>query len=317
MQKRNLGKTNLQIAPLVFGGNVLGWTIDQKQSLTVLDAFTDHGFNFIDTADVYSAWVPGNKGGESETIIGNWMHERKNRDKVLVATKVGMQLSADKKGLKKDYIIKSVEDSLLKLKTDYIDLYQAHKDDETTALEESLAAFDSLIQSGKVRAIGASNYEATRLTEALKTSAAKNLSSYMTLQPEYNLYDRQHFESGLEKVCTDSGLGVITYYSLASGFLSGKYRNDSDIGKSPRGEGIKKRYLNDRGLKILSALDNVASEVDATPAQVSLAWLLHRPSITAPIVSATSVEQLKDITKSVTIELNPDQLRLLDKASAY
>lgn len=317
MQKRNLGKTNLQIAPLVFGGNVFGWTIEQKKSFSVLDAFTDHGFNFIDTADVYSAWVPGNKGGESEIIIGNWMQERKNRDKVLVATKVGMQLAPDKKGLKKDYIIKSCEDSLLKLKTDYIDLYQAHKDDDSTPLEESLAAFDSLIQSGKVRAIGASNYEAPRLAEALRTSASKNLASYMTLQPEYNLYDRQHFESGLEKVCAENNLGVITYYSLASGFLSGKYRNESDISKSPRGEGIKKRYLNDRGLRILSALDNVASEVGASAAQISLAWLLHRPSVTAPIVSATSVEQLQDIAKSVTIKLNPDHLGLLDKASAY
>lgn len=316
MQKRKLGK-NLDIAPIVFGGNVFGWTIDQSRSFELLDAFVSAGFNCIDTADVYSRWAPGNKGGESETIIGNWFKVRGNRGNIVLATKVGHEMAPDKKGLKKDYILRSVEDSLHRLQTDYIDLYQAHRDDQTTPLEESLAAFDQLIRQGKVREIGASNYEADRLAKSLKASQDSNISAYQTLQPNYNLYDRQHFESALEKVCLDNHIGVIPYYSLASGFLSGKYRSEADISKSPRGQGIKTKYLNDRGFKILKALDEVAMETHSSPTQVSLAWLLHRPAITAPIVSATSVAQLQDLIKAPDIKLSGAQIQKLNDASAY
>lgn len=316
MTKRKLGK-HLEIAPIVFGGNVFGWTIDESRSFEILDAFIGAGFNCIDTADVYSKWAPGNKGGESETIIGNWLKARGNRSQIVIATKVGHEMAPDKKGLKKDYILRSVEDSLRRLQTDYIDLYQAHKDDATTPLEESLATFDSLIKQGKVRAIGASNYEADRLSSALKASGDKHIASYETLQPNYNLYDRKHFESALEKVCLDNQIGVIPYYSLASGFLSGKYRSEADVNKSPRGQGIKTKYLNDRGYRILAALDDVAKQTNSTPTQVSLAWLLHRPAITAPIVSATSVQQLQDLIKAPEIKLTKEHIQKLNDASAY
>lgn len=316
MKMRQLA-SNIRIAPIIFGGNVFGWTINQERSFQVLDAFVGAGFNCIDTADMYSTWVPGNKGGESETIIGKWLKARDNRSQVIIATKVGHEMAPDKKGLKKDYIMRAAEDSLRRLQTDYIDLYQAHRDDAATPLEESLSAFDSLIKQGKVRAIGASNYEADRLSAALKTSKDHGLNAYQTLQPNYNLYDRQHFESGLEKVCLDHKIAVIPYYSLASGFLSGKYRSEADVSKSPRGGGIKQKYLNERGYRILAALDDVAAATQSTPTQVALAWLLQRPAITAPIVSATNVTQLEDLIKAPEIQLSDDHVRKLDTASAY
>lgn len=316
MKTRKLGVDEIQIAPLVFGGNVLGWTLDEKKSFEVLDAFVGAGFNCIDTADVYSNWIPGNQGGESETIIGKWMASRKNRDRVVLASKVGMEFQG-KKGLKGETIKNAIEGSLTRLQTDFIDLYQAHQDDLQTPLDETLAAFEKIQTSGKAKLIGASNYKAERLKEALTVSKTQQWAGYKTLQPLYNLFDRSGFESGLEAVCLENQLSVITYYSLASGFLSGKYRSEKDLSKSPRGEGIKKQYLNDRGLKILKSVDEVAEELRATPAQVSLAWLLHRPSVTAPIVSATSVEQLEDIAKAVELNLSPALLKKLNEASSW
>ncbi|KAA3437983.1 aldo/keto reductase [Rufibacter hautae] len=316
MEKRTLGKSGLEVAPLAFGGNVFGWTIDEKTSFQLLDAFTDAGFNLIDTADGYSVWVPGNTGGESETIIGNWLKSRGNRDKVVIATKVGWEIAPDKKGLTRDYIFERVEESLRRLQTDYIDLYQSHVDDASTPFEETLEAYDRLIKAGKVRAIGASNIKADRLKAALETSKQHNLPIYQSLQPEYNLYSRQEFEADLEPLCLQEGIGVISYYALASGFLTGKYRSEDDLNKSPRGGGVK-RFLNERGFSILSALDEIAARHNANPAQVSLAWLMARPSITAPIASATSLEQLHDLTKAAQITLSQEDISLLDKASAY
>lgn len=315
MKKRALGSTGLEIAPLVLGGNVFGWTIDQARSFEVLDAFVDAGLNGIDTADAYSVWVPGNQGGESEAIIGNWIKERGQRDKVVIATKVGWEVSPEKKGLRRDYIIRSAEESLRRLQTDYIDLYQSHKDDPSTPLEETLEAYDRLLQDGKIRAIGASNYSADRLREALTVSQQHNLPIYKTMQPEYNLYDRAGYEQELEPLCLEQGLGVISYFSLASGFLTGKYRSEEDLNKSQRGGGIK-QYLNERGFRILQALDEVAEQYQATPAQISLAWLMARPSVTAPISSATSVEQLQDLVKATQLELDQAALDKLTQASA-
>ncbi len=315
MEKRQLGRSGLQIAPLVFGGNVFGWTVDEKTSFAVLDAFVAAGFNAIDTADVYSKWAPGTKGGESETIIGNWLKRRGSRDKVVIATKVGMDMGAGRKGLSKAYIQKAVEDSLRRLQTDYIDLYQAHADDAETPLEETLGAFARLVEQGKVRAIGASNYTAPRLKEALETSNRLGYPRYESLQPLYNLYDRSSFEGELERLCIEEKLGVIPYYALASGFLTGKYRSEADLGKSKRGAGIKK-YLNPRGFRILKVLDEVAARYRATPAQIALAWLMARPSVTAPIASATSVAQLHELTKAVQLRLDRDAITLLDQASA-
>ncbi|WP_210489104.1 aldo/keto reductase [Rufibacter aurantiacus] len=316
MKKRTLGKSGLEVAPLAFGGNVFGWTIDEKTSFQLLDAFTDSGFNLLDTADGYSVWVPGNTGGESETIIGNWLKSRGNRDKVVIATKVGWEIAPDKKGLKKEYIFERVEESLRRLQTDYIDLYQSHVDDASTPFEETLEAYDRLIKTGKIRAIGASNIKADRLKAALETSKQHNLPIYQSLQPEYNLYSRQEFEAELEPLVLQEEIGVICYYALASGFLTGKYRSEDDLNKSPRGGGVK-RFLNDRGFSILSALDEVAARHNANPAQVSLAWLMARPSITAPIASATSLEQLHDLTRAAQITLSQEDIALLDKASAY
>ncbi|WP_141733268.1 aldo/keto reductase [Oligoflexus tunisiensis] len=315
MKPRALGRTDLQIAPIVFGGNVFGWTIDEARSFEILDAFVAEGFNCIDTADVYSSWVPGNQGGESESILGRWMKARGNRRSIVLATKVGSPMGPDRKGLKKAYIMEAVEASLKRLQTDYIDLYQAHQDDRETPLDETLAAFDALIQQGKVRVIGASNYEVDRLAESLKISKSRGLHRYETLQPEYNLYDRAHYESGLETLCREEGLAVIPYFSLASGFLSGKYRSAADVNKSPRGQGIRNKYLNERGLRILQALDEVAAETRSTPTQVSLAWLLHRPGITAPIVSATTREQLRDLVQAPRLELSPEAISRLTRAS--
>jgi len=317
MEKRNLGTSGLAVYPLCFGGNVFGWTIDQAQSFSLLDAFTDAGFNFLDTADVYSVWKPGNAGGESEKIIGEWLKQSGKRDKVVIATKVGMALSPEKKGLAGKYIMQAVEDSLSRLQTDYIDLYQSHTDDETVPLEETLGAYQKLIEQGKVRAIGASNYSGTRLAEAIKTAKAHNLPVYQSLQPEYNLYDRQKFETELAPVCLKEGIGVISYYSLARGFLSGKYRTEHDLGKSTRGESVKNNYFNERGFRILNALDAVAAQASATQAQVALAWLMTRPGITAPIASATNLEQLDDMIKSAHLQLSEDALDKLEQASAF
>ncbi|MTD26426.1 aldo/keto reductase [Erwinia sorbitola] len=317
LEHRQLGRSGLQVPVLTFGGNVFGWTIDEKTSFSLLDALLEKGLYFIDTADVYSRWAPGNAGGESEVIIGNWLKKSGKRDKIVLATKVGMDLGDGKTGLAPKYIRQAIEASLTRLQTDYIDLYQAHRDDSDTPLQETLAAFDALIKEGKVRAIGASNYSDDRLREALKVSADNGLARYETLQPEYNLYDRESYESGLEQVAEEHGLGVINYYSLASGFLSGKYRSKADAAKSARGQGVVDKYLNDRGLKIINALVQVAETHHASPAQVALAWQIARPSITAPIVSATSLDQVDELAKAAVLKLKEEDLRLLSEVSSY
>ena len=317
MKKRKLGNSGLEVAPLAFGGNVFGWTANEQTSFQLLDAFVAAGFNLIDTADIYSRFAPGNRGGESETIIGKWLKQGGRRDKVIIATKVGLEMGPDKKGLSKAYILGAAEDSLRRLQTDYIDLYQSHKDDPDTPLEETIEAYAQLMKEGKVRAIGASNYSAERLSEALAVSKAHGLPRYETLQPEYNLYDRAEYEEKLEAVCVENGLGVITYFSLASGFLTGKYRSAVDLSKSPRGERMVKKYLNERGFRILDALDEVAKGVTATPAQVALAWLIARPSVTAPIASATSLDQLNDLISATKLELDEAAIELLNRASAW
>ena len=314
MEKRKLGNSGLEVAPLALGGNVFGWTVDEAASFRILDAFTAAGFNLIDTADVYSIWVPGHGGGESETIIGKWLERSGNREKVVIATKVGKEMGTNRKGLGKSYILRAVEESLRRLKTDYIDLYQAHADDPETPLEETMDAFSELVSQGKVRAVGASNYGGERLLHALQAAGRLGYSSYQSLQPHYNLCERAEYETTLEPVCLEKGLGVITYYSLASGFLTGKYRSQSDLSKSARG-GAAGKYLNERGYRILDALDRVAGDYRSTPAAVSLAWLMARPSVTAPIASATSPEQLKDLTAAVELKLDRASMELLNEAS--
>jgi aryl-alcohol dehydrogenase-like predicted oxidoreductase len=316
MQKRELGKSSIKVIPFCFGGNVFGWTADEQTSFDLLDAYVDSGLDFIDTADVYSAWVPGNKGGESETIIGKWLKKSGKRDQVIIATKVGKPMGPDKKGLSRAYITSAVEDSLKRLQTDYIDLYQSHDDDKNTPLLETMEIFTDLIKQGKVRTIGASNYNADRFKEALEVSKKNGLETYLTLQPEYNLYDREGYEKELEPICQKNNIGVITYYSLASGFLTGKYRSQDDISKSQRGGGVKK-YLNDRGFKILDALDKVAKEYHSTPAGVAIAWVIARPGITAPIASATSVKQLHETTKALELKLDKHAIDMLTEASKY
>ncbi len=316
MEKRQLGNTDLYVYPITFGGNVFGWTIDEKKSFEILDAFTGAGFNFIDTADVYSRWAQGNTGGESETIIGNWLNKNKNRDKVIIATKVGSDMGNGKKGLKKNYILQAAEDSLKRLKTDYIDLYQTHFDDESTPIEETLEAYQQLIKEGKVRHIGASNLSAERLKDSLHIAQENGLPLYETFQPHYNLYEREAFENGLEPLCLGNSLGVLNYYSLASGFLTGKYRSREDLGKSQRGGGVEK-YLDDRGFKILAALDEVAKNLNTTQATVALAWLIHRPSVTAPIVSATSLNQLESIIAAPELDITAHEIELLTQESAW
>ena len=316
MQFRSLGRSGLKVAPFAFGGNVFGWTADEKTSFELLDRFVERGFNLVDTADVYSRWVPGHGGGESEAIIGRWLKKGAGRrDKIVLATKVGIEMGPDQKGLSAGRIKEAVDASLARLQTERIDLYQAHRDDESVPLEETLEAFDQLIRAGKVRAIGASNYTAPRLAEALKVSAAHGLARFETLQPEYNMVERKGFEDQLAPLCRQQEIGVINYYSLASGFLSGKYRSEADLSKSTRG-GKVKAYLNPRGEAILSALDAAASEYQATPAAIALAWLIAQPVITAPIASATSVEQLDQLLKAPEIELDGATIMALNQASA-
>jgi aryl-alcohol dehydrogenase-like predicted oxidoreductase len=315
MEKRKLGKSGLEIAPLALGGNVFGWTADEQMSFKIMDAFAAAGFNFIDTADVYSIWVPGHQGGESESVIGKWLKQRGKRSDILIATKAGFPMGPDKKGLSKTYIIRAVEDSLKRLQTDYIDLYQSHTDDPDTPQEETMETYTGLIKEGKVRAIGASNFSAARLAGALQISEQHGFAAYQTLQPQYNLYDRAEFETDLAPLCRETGLGMISYYSLASGFLTGKYRSEKDLTKSPRGRTVQ-AYLNDRGYRILQALDQVSGQYGVTPARVSLAWLLSRPGLTAPIASATSLEQLSELTGAATLDLDRDSIALLNQASS-
>ena len=316
MQLRPLGRSGLQVSPLAFGGNVFGWTVDEKLSFRLLDAWLDAGFNFVDTADVYSSWVPGHSGGESETIIGKWLRQGGKRNRVVLATKVGKPMGDNKKGLSPGYIRQAVDASLKRLQTDHIDLYQSHDDDADTPLADTLGAFAELIQAGKVRAIGASNYSAPRLAEALDVAERQGLPRYESLQPLYNLYDRAVFEGALEPLCLERGVGVINFYALAAGFLTGKYRSEADAAKSARGANTTKKYLNPRGLRILGALDEVAKTRGAKPGQVAIAWQIARLAITAPIASATSVGQLDELVAAAQLSLDAEAIALLDEASA-
>ena len=315
MQKRQLGRTSLQIAPIVFGGNVFGWTADAKTSFDLLDRFVGAGLNAIDTADVYSAWAPGNKGGESEAIIGDWMKSRGNRSQVVVVTKVGSPMGPGKKGLSAAYIAEAVEASLKRLQTDFIDLYLSHWPDPDTLYEETLGAYQGLVRQGKIRFFGASNLDAAQLAASLDAAQSKSLPRYDVLQPEYNLYDCQSFEGALRDLCIAEEIGVITYFSLAKGFLSGKYRSEADLGQSPRGSAVK-AYLNKRGFRILAALDAIAVNRGASPAEVALGWLIAKPGVTAPIASATSLAQLESLIKSAGLTLSADEMNALDQASA-
>jgi aryl-alcohol dehydrogenase-like predicted oxidoreductase len=315
MEQRRLGQSSLYIAPLAFGGNVFGWTADEKTSFELLDAFVAAGFNFIDSADVYSRWYPGNRGGESETILGKWLKSRGNRDKVVIATKLGIEMGPGKKGLSRAYMMRAVEASLGRLQTDYIDLYQSHRDDPDTAIEETLSAYGELIKQGKVREIGASAFSAARLSEALRLSSAHQLPRYQSLQPLYNLVERKDFEGALEALCRRENLGVIPYYSLASGFLTGKYRAAADAEGRARGSRVAK-YMNDAGFRVLAALTEVANRCNAKPAQIALAWMIARPGITAPIASATNLYQLREIMRAPEIKLDRDAIEQIDRASS-
>jgi aryl-alcohol dehydrogenase-like predicted oxidoreductase len=317
LEKSKLGNSSLEVAPLIFGGNVFGWTVkDEKAASELLDHFVDGGFNMIDTADVYSNWIPGNHGGESETIIGKWLKQSGKRSRVLIATKSGLDMGNGRKGLSRKHILQSADESLARLQTDYIDLYQSHTEDKETSLDETLEAYAELIKAGKVRAIGASNFQPSTLQASLKISREKALPRYESLQPEYNLYMRDKFEGELESVCRENHIGVIPYFSLASGFLTGKYRSEEDLENRSRGSRVQK-YLNPRGLRILKALDEVSQQYGATPAQVSLGWLLAKPTITAPIASATSVKQLDELLGATRVKLDPAAVQKLDEASAY
>ena len=315
LSKRPLGRTGISIAPLVLGTNVFGWTIDEPTSFSVLDAFVDAGFDAIDTADVYSRWAPGHHGGESESIIGRWLkRDPSKRERVHIFTKVGDDMGSGRKDLSKRWIQQEVEDSLRRLQTDTIDLYQSHWPDPATPYEETLSAYAELISAGKVRAIGASNHSAEQLAESQRVAEANRLPRYETLQPQYNLYDRSAYEGELRDLAIREGLGVITYYGLASGFLTGKYRSRADLGKSPRGGGVA-RYFDDRGFRILAALDDVGAVHAAQPAEVALAWLMQREGVTAPIASATSREQLASLVHAAELHLSPDDVARLDVAS--
>ena len=316
MQLRSLGRSDLQVSPLCFGGNVFGWTADEATSFALLDAWVDAGFNFIDTADVYSRWAPGHTGGESESVIGRWLKRSGKRHHIVLATKVGKDMGDGKVGLRPAYIRQAVEASLQRLQTDHIDLYQSHDDDTTVPLADTLGAYADLIRAGKVRAIGASNYSAARLQEALQTSERLGLPRYESLQPLFNLYDRAVFEDALQPLCVQQQVGVINFYALAAGFLTGKYRTVADAAKSARGANTTAKYLNDRGLRILAALDAVAQRYNATPGQVAVAWQMMQPGITAPIASATSVAQLHELVTATQLQLDSDALAQLDAASA-
>ena len=316
MKRRALGRSGIEIAPLVFGGNVFGWTVDERGCAALLDRFFDAGLNAVDTANVYSKWVPGNRGGESETLIGRWLKAVPGRRaKAVIITKVGIEMPGLGAGLSAKQILASVEDSLRRLQTDYIDVYLSHRPDAATPIEETLRAYDGLVRQGKVRSIGASNSEPGGLREALDVSASKGLPRYEVEQPEYNLYDRARFDGPLRDLCIAEGLGVIPYYSLASGFLSGKYRSKADLGKSVRGERVA-GYLNERGMRILQTLDTIAAELRAQPAEIALAWLIAREGVTAPIASATSVAQVESLIRSTQIRLSASQIKLLDAAGA-
>lgn len=314
---RALGRSGLKVSKLCFGGNVFGWTADEATSFSLLDAWVDAGMNFIDTADIYSRWVTDHFGGESETIIGKWLKKSGKRDRIVLATKVGKDMGEGRVGLKPAHIRKSVDESLSRLQTDRIDLYQSHDDDPDTPIEETLAAYADLIDAGKVRAIGASNFSATRLAQALDIAARYKLPRYESLQPLYNLYDRAPFEAGLQALCLERGLGVMNFYGLAAGFLTGKYRIEADAAKSVRGESVVAKYLNERGLRILAALDEVAAARGATAAQVALAWQMTRPAITAPIASATTLAQLRELIGAAELELDAAAIERLDRASAW
>ncbi len=317
MTTRRIGRSDLHVKPFCFGGNVFGWTADEAMSFRLLDAFVDAGFDFIDTADVYSAWVPGHKGGESETVLGKWFRQSGKRDRIVLATKVGMQMAPDKTGLAPAYIRKAVEDSLRRLQTDRIDLYQSHRDDPDTPLAETLGVYDDLIKAGKIRVIGASNYSAARLQEALDTSAKNNLPRYECLQPEYNLVERKIFEGELQDLCVREEIGVIPFFSLAAGFLTGKYRSEADLNKSVRGPRTAGKYLQTtQGPKVLAALDKVAAAHEATCAQVALAWIMARKGLTAPIASATNPQQLAELLGATKISLTSADIAELDAASA-
>jgi aryl-alcohol dehydrogenase-like predicted oxidoreductase len=316
MKKRKLGGSAIEVAPLMLGGNVFGWTANEATSFNILDAFIAAGLDFIDTADSYSTWAPGHKGGESETVIGNWLKRGGKRDRVVLATKIGVEIPGQGKGLSRTWIVHEVEESLRRLQTDYIDLYQSHRDDPNTPVEETLEAYAQLIQQGKVRVIGCSNFTKERIRESLAASRKHGWPRYESLQPHYNLYERAGYETTLEPLMLQEKLGVVPYYGLASGFLTGKYRSENDLGKSLRGRTAKK-YLDDRGFRILEALDQVAESHQTVPAQVALAWLMARPSITAPIASATSLEQLKDLIDATRLELSAPDIELLNQASAY
>jgi aryl-alcohol dehydrogenase-like predicted oxidoreductase len=315
MHSRRLGRTDLDIAPLVLGGNVFGWTADKNASFAVLDRFLAAGLNAIDTADAYSSWAPGNSGGESETIVGEWMKARGNRSRVIVVTKVGSPMGKGKEGLKPGYIAEAIEASLKRLQTDVIDLYLSHWPDMATPVEETLGAYQRLIEQGKIRWSGASNLSVKLLEAALAAAKAKGLPRYEVLQPEYNLADRQEFENGLADLCQRQEIGVITYFSLAKGFLSGKYHSEADLTKSPRG-GAVKAYLNPRGFRILDALEAVAARHKAKPAEVALAWAMARPGVTAPIASATSVEQVDSLVRATELALTGVDMDALNAASA-
>ena len=316
MEKRELSDSGLKVSPLCFGGNVFGWTVDKQESFKLLDAFVDAGFNFIDTADTYSWWVPGNKGGESEAIIGEWFAQRKNREKIILSTKTGSQNNEHPKDVSKKSILENVEKSLLRLKTDYIDLYQTHFDDEITPVEETLSAYQQLIKEGKVRVIGTSNMSPERIRESLKASENEGLPKYQTLQPLYNLMERDAYEKELRGIVEENNMGVFSYYSLASGFLTGKYRSEDDLAKSQRGGGVEK-YLTEKGFKVLEALDNISHKHGTTQAAISLAWLMARPTITSPIVSATSIRQMDSIIKAPQLKLDKEDMDVLNEVSSF
>jgi len=315
MKKRQLGRSGLEVSTLALGTNVFGWTVDEQTAFTILDAFVDAGGNLIDTADTYSRWVEGNRGGESETVIGKWLKRSGKRNRVVIATKVGSEMRPGKKGLSKSYILQAAEDSLKRLQTEVIDLYQSHRDDPDTPQEETFEAYAQLLKQGKVRLIGASNFSAERLARAVQIGEERGLPRYVSLQPRYNLYDRAEYEQSLEPVCREKGLGVITYYSLASGFLTGKYRSAQDLSKSIRGQGIT-IYLNKRGFRILDALSCVADRCHSSPAAVSLAWLMTRPGVTAPIASVTSLGQLRELLAGSQLDIDAASLNELTRASA-